>query len=659
MSNEVLIDMDNPSALVTVAMLSSLLNKEKREYLDIITPFVLNLLPKKKDEKVNRLIVLDNLKLEYGFEDMPSHVLTSILSRLANRNQGILLKKDHEYFVKKVFDSTKFDENRLKMKELIENVLESLMVYFHTYTSYKNISKEETQKRFIMFLSYYGYSVIKDISFLKSITIHTDQNNYFVARFILEEYKNDTAVFYKLLEIIKGFLVYKSIYFFSTEQKKTMKSKLKGTIVYFDTRLLIHALGYNRDEDKLATRELIRLIYESGGEVKTFSHNKDELAGILTKYARDRDSRNSLSLDYFNVNCYDETDVIRLRDSLSINLERIKIYVVDTPEYGVVDGSDVDNKGFLDLKELKNKLEQNLRNFGKTPKETSIEKDIESISAISRLRGRACPYSIENCKAIFVTTNSIILRTLYDLYSERFSKGEICFAIMEVDLTAVLWLKSFDKQTNLPCLKLLENAYAACCPSQEVMTSFVEKVIQLEREGKISDEEALLLRTQHSVKQDILDLSENNLNKISPELVIKVKERFVNAISKENQTRIDALVEENNKYKQTRAQAYDIAEKESIDESSLFERRLTRASKISFGIIGIVSIVLTVYSCVFTNISLIALSILIVIPSVIGLIDTLKSKFGIVSKYIVRAKQKRFDKLYSQKMKQIDRYYSL
>ena len=657
MKNGVFINMKKSSALVTVAMLSALLSKENKDYLDIITPFILKLLPKEQGTKVDRIKTLEDLNGQYGFEDMPSHVLTLILNRLATNKRGVLYKKNGEHYVRKVFDSTRFDDNSLRMKELIESVLQKLIKYFNANTQFNRITSDEAQTRLITFLNYYGFSVIKDVTELKCITTNTDQNNYLVARFILEEYRNDTIIFHNLLEIIKGFLVYKSIYFFSTEQKKSIKSKLKETVVYFDTRLLIYALGYNRKEDNLATKELIRLIYENGGEVKTFTHNKDEVAGILTKYAKDKDSRNSLSLDNLNANGYDETDVIRLRDSLVINLEKNNIEVVDILEYGTVESHDVKDKGFLDLQELKDKLDQNLRNIGKNPKDISIENDIESISAISRLRGKACPYSIENCKAIFVTTNIVILRTLYELYSERFYKGEICFAITDVDLTSMLWLKSFDKQTNLPCLKLLENAYAACCPSPEVMASFIDKVIQLEMEGRITNEEALLMRTQHSVKEDIVRLSENNPDKISDDLVLEVKKRIIDELNKKNQSKIDELNSENKKYRDKKLQAYNEAENMARTGSISLEKYLKLIFKLLFLGLGVMAIILTIYSYIIDSKKLTLIGATIVLSNAIGLIDTFVDKFGFVSKCITKIKHKKFDKLYGEKIKELEKYY--
>ncbi len=649
--------MKNESALVTVAMLSAFLSKDNKNYLDLITPFVINLLPRKKGDKIDHNKILQRLNDEYGFEDMPANVLTSILSR-NSKAKGILERRNNEFFLKETHDYSKFEEDRLRMKGLTEEIILGLFDYLQSKTSIKGVTYEESQVRLIGFLTYYGLAVIRRIEDLKSVTIKNDQNNYHVARFIIQEHEKDSPIFHKILELVKGFFIYKSIYFFSTEQKKSIDSKLKGTVFYFDTRLLIHALGYDREEDKRATRELIKLIRENGGTVKAFKHNKDEVAGILTKYAKDRDSRNSFSLEYFNNNCYEEIDVLRLRDSLDINLERNYIKTIDIPEYGIVKTDDLNDKGYLDLKELKAKLEENLKFNGKNPKEASVQNDVESVSAISRLRGKSKRCTVEDCKAVFVTTNSIIVRTLFDLFIDRFSKGEISFAINEIDLTAILWLKSFDKKTELPCLKLLENAYAACCPTRDVMDAFVEKVIQLENEGEISSDIALLMRTQHTIKNDILELTENDRSRISAEVVIKVKDEFIKNIRKEDEAKIAVLEKENREYKLKKAKAYLEAENDAKDESERYKSNLTLLGKILFGGLIFIGIITSIISFINSGTQYFIASIIVIIISIICLIDFFLSKFGFVKNIITIRAYKKFDELYAQKIDQIDRYFS-
>lgn len=642
----VYINMTNKDALLTVAMLSAFLSKAKKDYLDLISPFVLSSLPKSENKKIDILKLQNDLKDKYGIEDLPTHVIRTILRRYSKGTQNLVRKIDDEFYVKKIYDSREFNNKRDKMKEIINDIITALTEYLRTECGINHITDDDSQKRLIAFLNCYNYLIIKNIDDLKSITIKTDQNNYYIARFILKEKEKDSQIFGKVIELIKGFLVYKAIYFFSLDYKKTIDSKLKRTTFYFDTRLLIYALGYNRKEDKQAARELIQLIHENGGIIKTFVHNKNEVAGILTKYARDRDSRNCLSLEFLSENNYDEHDVLRLRDSLEKNLNNIGIEVVDTPEYGRISSEDpLEDKGYLDLDELKKRLEENIKYSDKS-KDIAVENDVESISAISRLRGRQQPYSIENCKAIFVTTNLGIIRTLQELYNDRFSKGEISFAISDMDLTAILWLKCYDKKSNLPCLKLMESVYAACCPTQEIMESFIEKVSILEKEGQITNDEALYMRSQ-LVKKDVLELTENDPDKITLETVINVRERIKDSY----------LSKQNDEFKQKEARAYRKAEENALKESKNYEEKLILAARMIFFIMTLSGFYILVKDLITRN-DLGIPSILMTTFGLIGFFESVHEKYGLVLKLIKNKARKKFDDIYAKRVEEIKAYFN-
>ena len=683
MSIGVNINMENRNALVTVAMLSTYLSKENKEYLDMISPFILNLLPKNINDKINKESILKGLKLEYGFEDMPTHVLTAILKRLCRIPYNILYKKDGDFYIKNVHDSSIFEKNRIAMKNLISDVVDSLASYL---SQINKTTKQDAENKLISFFEYYGFTVIKDTNKLVEITLKTDNSNYHVARFILQEYKQQSSIYSKLIEVVKGFLVYKAIYYFSLQNKKDIASKLKDTVVYLDTRLLINVLGYHTVEDTRATRELINLIVLNGGKVKTFEHNVQELAGILTKYAKDSNAREYLSLEYLNINDYDNLDAIRLRENLLINLGKKNVEVESIPEYGIVSDSDVKDKGFLELNELKVILEKSFTNS----KERTIENDVDTISAISRLRKKHNSYSLDNCKAIFVTTNYLLVNIVYNLYyQERFSKGEINFLISDIDLTALLWLKSFDKKTDLPCIKLLENAYAACNPSVELVNTFISKVTKLEKEGEISEDEALIMRAQHVIDEDVVDLTENNYSKVTDELVIEVKNRILNKLATEKKIEIDNeqliqlkhLEEENIKLQ---TQYTGILKTKDIEINDALEKQKqkfqeNKAKKIEeienqiqldckklggiiriiilviFCIIGLVGIIGTIQGAINSRISF--FSLFVAILAIIQILDLLFSKYHRLNYLIKKIERFHFVYNYTKKVEELNQYY--
>lgn len=581
--------------------------------------------------------------------------MINILNRNSKSSIKILERKNKEYFVKKVCDSRSFEDNKLKMKEDTDYIIKALVKNLEEHTPIKNIDLEKSREIFIDFLESYGFTIINDINDLRGVTINNERNrnNYYVARFILNEYKNESIIFDKIIELIKGFLIYKSIFFFSTEQKKTIESKMKGTVIYFDTSLLINALGYNMEQEKLATRELIELIYENDGIIKTFSHNEDEVAGILTKYAKDPIARNSMRLEYLNKNNYDEYDVIRLRDCLIKNLQNVKIEVTDPPSYGRVTEENLKDKGYLDYEELKLKLAERV-NYRNELEDSALNNDVESISSISRLRGKEKSYSIEDCKAVLVTQNTSIVNSVRELYKDRFSKGEISFAISEIDLTSILWLKSFDKNSNIPCLKLMESVYAAHQPTNEIIDTFMKKVVQLEKEGNIDSEVALLIRTQNTLQHDLIELTENDINKISLETVKKVEQRYIEKIRETDKNKIDELIKETKVYDLKKEKAYKDVEKEVNSIINNYEKRLILISRISLTVLFIIGLYATIIGAEHYNNFF---NIVVMVLALLGVLDTFNSKYTIILKVIDKKKQRKFDSIYSKKIDELDKIF--
>lgn len=322
--------MKSQSALVTVAMLSTLLNERHTDYLDLISPFALSLLSSTKGAEVDKQIIITGLREQYGFEEFPVHVLTKILEKATKAKNGYVVKENGKYYTTGSYDRQNFLSSQAKIKDSQDEVLFALQAYLQKATKYHSLSVDKARELLVSFLEKNGLSVIGNTTDLKLLP-PKDYDMYHVARFVLDSYSERGSIFAALQEVVRGFFVYKAIYYFSADQKTTFESRLKGTTIYFDTRLLIEALGYNTIEGKKAANELIRLIQDAGGQVKTFAYLKDEVAGILTKYARDPRTRYSMRLEYLDINGYREADVMRLRDKLELSLNQVGISIDDHP----------------------------------------------------------------------------------------------------------------------------------------------------------------------------------------------------------------------------------------------------------------------------------------------------------------------------------------
>ena len=146
------------------------------------------------------------------------------------------------------------------------------------------------------------------------------------------------------------------------------------------------------------------------------------------------------------------------------------------------------------------------------------------------MRGPTHTCSINNCKSIFVTKNSDIPRAVYNLYGKRFRRGEINFAITDIDLTAVLWLSSFGNKSDLPQFLLLENAYAACRPSDSVLDAFFNKINNMEKNGELSNERAILLRSKQAITGYLFEYTSNDSTKVNTEVILDLNRRMIDDV---------------------------------------------------------------------------------------------------------------------------------
>lgn len=161
--------MSNRNALISVAMLSALLENKRKDYLDIISPLILYHLPPRINAEVVEETIINSVKTYDGFEKFPRQVLKKLLDRFSKTSQGYLEKRDNKYFVKKVFDSTKFYEERTRISEAINTVLEALQKHFASNPKYKKISIEETHLKLLAFLEKKGLFLIDGVDELRTV----------------------------------------------------------------------------------------------------------------------------------------------------------------------------------------------------------------------------------------------------------------------------------------------------------------------------------------------------------------------------------------------------------------------------------------------------------------------------------------------------------
>ena len=543
--------MKNRASLTTAALLSTLWDTEQRDYLDLLGQFILRCLPCKVDSQVNIGVITDKLRNDYGFTDIPQHVVENVLSRLCKKSfktKPYLRRQDREYYVLSVFDHCSFDSVREETTDRINDVLTALVTYLENNYLHKKISMEEASELLFHFFESYGLTVVHDSDSLRAITAKNGTYNFNVARFVLENYDKNSPVFDKLLKITSGFLIHKAVYFYANEMRKSLNSKLKKITFYLDCSLVIDALGYDEANDENALDELCQLVRSNGGRINVFRHTVEEASHVLGAYAYKAQFRNSFSLMGLASRNYPVEILATIASMKSIeeNLEKKGISTFDAPSYDATKTTTGKSEyiGFEDEVAIEQQLSKYSSTKSAVMNGDRPRYDTQTLSAIGRLRKGLRPRQIEDCIAIVITQGSMLNNCMRELYPERFP-AEIEYAINDLDLVSLLWLGQHNEESQLPKNLLISNAVAACQISQTIMEQAIELACRMERDNTIPSEAALIIRSKSAIRPILFEETRNDPTNLKESTIHKVIKKYVSQESQEEvETAVDKAVKD-------------------------------------------------------------------------------------------------------------------
>lgn len=493
--------MSNDKSIISFAIMSIEASNDK-DYIDMIIPFVLYILTDKKAEVVPVNDIKRRLLDEFGIK-MPSNVLESLLKRLTtNEYEYLKREKNLFFYTDKVIDVSGFEQERSKAQHDQLKVVEQLYGFLQKQDI--QFEKSEADERLIEYLSKYGYKVIEDTRVLE--IDQRDIWNYRIGQFIEYVYKNNSYVYDYIKDIVKGAMLVSAIHMQENTRLRE-KMKFRDTQVYLDTPLLMHILGYSGEALKEACIELVKLLQDIGAEVCYFEHNEDEVKGILEAYRLKYKSgklEDSYNYEYFIENDITDVQAVAYKTTVKSDLLQLKIYCKELPDYQ-------DYNRNIDW----SKFEEYISERISYKKDTRRKNDIESIAAIYRLRDRDNYKRIENCKAIFVATNSSLIYNVNKYFKELEKREDYPACIDDTLLTSIVWFKSAASSADLPSLRLIADALATQKPSKQFWEKLIDVVSDLEKHKQITEVEASELRLDAFSKKHIYEVTEGDSSKIN------------------------------------------------------------------------------------------------------------------------------------------------
>ena len=520
-------------ALVTKAMLASYLST-KNDYIDLILPFVISSLPDEVDAEINVPNLKEEINTNYGL-GLDSKTCEKILNRLCGdkykhqvKREKSKFRNDRRYFVNGKIDKQPFNARKDRMRQLVKEVISNFKSFIET--NYENsITLEESQNQFFVFLEHYNRNLYSNIDSIRSIPgkKNAQRSDIRVAKFIYEESQKELGCYNNIQEIQKGYLASTAIYYFCRSSVSDNPRKIiDQTLVFFDTRLLIDALGLNTETEAASMKEFMEMIKNSGGCLCTFDYYVEELAGIIRKYRNDSSSRPLLDLNLFERKKYSDPQIYTYMMDVSEKIKELGFQIISEIDYSAQIKA---LEWHIDPLELKRNMAKYVSyRYGES--DTAYKNDIQTLERISYYK--KSNFKFHTKKAIFVTSNHGLMLVARDTFKDKDFRDDVGLVITDINLASVLWLGNYNPKSNLSDLLLLENAYAAVSPDKEMLADVMRIISDNLQSSDVElQREVLILRNSSHLGTDLVELVENGETTVDIDLIKK--------LSKKAQTRIE------------------------------------------------------------------------------------------------------------------------
>ncbi|MGA2526994.1 MAG: hypothetical protein ABSF79_10305 [Smithellaceae bacterium] len=485
------------SSLVSLAILKVNWDVYGKDYVECFVPFVVECVRKSADDAVSLPSLQQQLKADFGL-DIPLNPLKLILTRAAKRSY---LRKEHGIFLRNVPEcsETGFRSRQLKVEAIHDGILRKLVEYAKNRHSVE-WTEEDASAALHGFLRDNSLSLLfsyEENSILLNPHDSLSGPGFIVCSFITEAQSKDKQVLEDIVAIVQGNLLANALYL---PDPGRIDQRFKKTRVYIDTSIIAFAAGYAGPLCAAPSLELISLLSQHGAELYCFRHTQDELRRILDTCAerllrgRLRDSFGP-SMEYFIETGRTASDVEFLAARMNAKLHSLGITIVEKPPYDPK--YQVDEKGFE--KAIDTEIHY-------TSPKARIH-DVDSISAIARLRRGRESFIPELSFALFVTSNTALAKVTRQFFQPDVSPGTVALCMTDYALENLLWLKNPTKAPDLPRKQLLAHSFAAMKPPDNLWKKYLTEISRLQEQGTISVDDYYILRHTLAAKSTLMDLT--------------------------------------------------------------------------------------------------------------------------------------------------------
>ena len=559
MLSEAMIDMKNKNALITMAHVSE--NADNPYF--VFCEFIKYCIHKETSKEMQ----VDELRRSVGNElgiNIPQNIINQCIQFLIDENAVSII--NHKVKLIGEFDSDRFSSLQFQYMETERNVVLSLVDFAKKNKKDWSYDYAREQLLYVLDNDCLAFDILNgvkqnqiiDNDAVEEMELEDNQSSplftdrYIVGRFIHDLQEKDNIGFSYLRKVCEGLMICIGTYQLQSTNMSLLP-QIKGTQFYFDTRLLLRALGCAGQAAVEGVNELIVMIQEGGGGIFYFPQTLEEMErafdDALTSIEHGRIILDE-EMRLFISNTKNAKTLLKvIRSTIREKLSEKKIYYRSLESY-----SDKDRITYgFPLIELETYMKSHLSWKLKT-----IENDALSIWEIHmRRRGNYRDYcGTSDCLPVFVTHNPRLISIILSFAKDNKSIKNISQwrphrlpVITDLRLTCRLWNPSRQAE-RISLLRLTANVYAAQRPSPGYVKKITELVPQIDQFSPDLTTISISEYLDDQIKNRIFDRIDGNDDSMNLSLLVCTMEEALSLRLNESEEKMQEKEIENKSLKE-------------------------------------------------------------------------------------------------------------
>lgn len=483
--------------LASLAILSVNWTEAHASYLDNFIPFVVDALRRTGLDEATNAQAATALMDIFGLA-IPPAVIHDILKRAARRGFG---RFDGPLFRRqtaraKTPPTDIEDQQRQSIREQAA-LVEKLRAFAKTA---HDLSWDTThaEQKLEDFVERMGAPTLR--SAMRLGGQHSDPGSggtdFVVADFVRLLDREDPVGFGWLESMIKGSMLASALYLPSSVD---MTRRFRRTTLWLDTPVLLGWLGFEGPEAEQSIESLLSLARNQGAEIAVFLHTVRETRGVLLGVARnlgalDATVRPGGVLEWFRGQGATSADLMSLASGLEEQILRRDVVIREAPDHG--------ERFAVDETSLESKLQSRVQ----YTRQEAMRCDLQSLTAIHRLRHGATSDRLEDCRHLLVTNNDNLVRVAAEFFDEY--RGVWPVAALDHEIASLLWLKTPTVAPDVPRRQIIADALAALQPSRELWGKYLAEMERRQVRGTVSQADLAHLRYAPEMVRAVMEITQ-------------------------------------------------------------------------------------------------------------------------------------------------------